>query len=161
MELKILKIKNLQISKDSAFVEKYKALGYWDENLNNGEGGLNEKGQAAFLAMNISKKNPLEIEKKGTASMGTTVYGYKIDSLADGMNFHSIIMPQLKELQKSDIYKESGPEQKNKLINQIFEESGILKKVEPTFVDGQIYVDGSGNQAKYENGKFIPINPQQ
>ena len=77
------------------------------------------------------------------------------------MNFHSIIMPQLKELQKSDIYKESGTEQKNKLINQIFEESGILKKVEPTFVDGQIYVDGSGNQAKYENGKFIPINPQQ
>ena len=156
-----LRLKDLQIRKDSAFVEKYKALGYWDKDLNNGEGGLNEKGQAAFLAMNIAKKNPLEIEKKGTASMGTTVYGYKIESLADGMNFHSIIMPQLKELQKSDIYKESGAEQKNKLINQIFEESGILKKVEPTFVDGQIYVDGSGNQAKYENGKFIPINPQQ
>jgi len=119
---KNLELTEQKINKDSDLITQFKAAGMWDEEA----GKFNKEGRATFLAMKLTKKNPLVINEKANALVDSTLYGFKIKDKADAINYHAIIQPQIEALRKEDSFKDLPQDQKNAAIKNLITESGLF-----------------------------------
>ncbi len=119
---KNLELTEQKINKDSDLITQFKAAGMWDEEA----GKFNKEGRATFLAMKLTKKNPLVINEKANALVGSNLYGFSIKDKADAINYHAIIQPQIEALRKEDSFKDLPQDQKNAAIKNLITESGLF-----------------------------------
>ena len=121
---KNLELTEQKINKDSDLITQFKAAGMWDEEA----GKFNKEGRATFLAMKLTKKNPLVINEKASALVGSSLYGFNINDKADAINYHAIIQPQIEALRKEDNFKDLPVDQQNNAIKNLIKESGLFSQ---------------------------------